>query len=166
MNGTTDSSLPSAEPRTKQRALELLAEYLCVCPEILGPGTDGLILEEVIGTAYPAAMVAGRVPGTEELVSRHVDLADALRALFINLERPEDLRGSRAGEGPGEASNPRLTAGRYARTRLFDLVALVNQSTSTLPAAEQGGVVMTGINSRPIREQQREQQSLVTGKEA
>jgi hypothetical protein len=64
-------------------------------------------------------------------------------------------------------SDPRLTAGRYARTRLFDLGALVNKlPTPTAPATETAALRMTGIDSAgPLREQQGAAAGAATGGE-
>jgi hypothetical protein len=62
-------------------------------------------------------------------------------------------------------SDPRLTAGRYARTRLFDLGALVNKlPTPTDPATETAALRMTGTDSAgPVREQHRASSGAATG---
>ena len=61
-------------------------------------------------------------------------------------------------------SDPRLTAGRYARTRLFDLGAVVNKlPTATLSDREPAALRMTGTDRFCAAPgQQREQQKAVT----
>ena len=60
-------------------------------------------------------------------------------------------------------SDPRLTAGRYARTRLFDLGAIVNKLPQpAAPPTESAALQMTGTDENgPVRAQQR----LVAGKD-
>ena len=64
------------------QAAELLAGYLLDSPWLGGPGTDGITVVEVIETAYGAAVLAGHVPGRDELIRRHADLADAIMTFF------------------------------------------------------------------------------------
>ncbi len=60
-------------------------------------------------------------------------------------------------------SDPKLTAGRYARTRLHDLGALVDKlPTTSSPTAQSATMLMTGTDSRA---QQLAQQIPVTVKD-
>ena len=43
---------------------------------------DGITVVEVIETVYGAAVLAGHVPGRDELIRRHADLADAILTFF------------------------------------------------------------------------------------
>ena len=45
------------------------------------PGADGLTLEEVLAGS-PPPLAAGLVPGPKDLLERHSDLAEEIRAFF------------------------------------------------------------------------------------
>ena len=69
------------------RLQEVLLGYLRAAGLPHWPGADGLMLAEVLN-CYPHAAAAGLVPGREELLLRHVDLADALADVLAIRERP------------------------------------------------------------------------------
>jgi alginate O-acetyltransferase complex protein AlgI len=72
---------PLTEPRArKQRLQAVLLGYLQAASPCW-PGTDGLTLEDALA-GYRHAVAAGLVPGLEELLRHHPDLAEDLRALF------------------------------------------------------------------------------------
>jgi hypothetical protein len=58
----------------------VLGHLACPCVP-LRPGADGLTLDEVLGSD-PEAVAAGQVPGLEELLTIHPDLAEALKVFF------------------------------------------------------------------------------------
>jgi hypothetical protein len=64
----------------RQRLQDLLLGYLQVAPPCW-PGADGQTLEDALN-GYSRAVVAGAVPGLEELLRRHPELAEELRAFF------------------------------------------------------------------------------------
>lgn len=65
----------------QQKLRELLLFYL---QRSLGwPGADSTTLEEVL-RAYPALARLGRVPGREELLRCHPELAAAVQAVFVD----------------------------------------------------------------------------------
>jgi hypothetical protein len=71
-------------PTSEQRLREVLLGYLRdaeVSGWPLWPGADGLTLQDLV-CSYPQAAAAGRVPGLEELLRRHPDLAAALNGHF------------------------------------------------------------------------------------
>ena len=66
-----------------ERLREVLLGYLQTagCPR--WPGADGLMLEDAL-RSYPANAAAGLVPDRQELLRRHPDLSEALRAFFAD----------------------------------------------------------------------------------
>jgi hypothetical protein len=80
----SDTATDSAVRR--QRLHEVLLGYLEV---ILWPGADGLTLGEAL-LGYAEAAAAGQVPDQQELLQRHPELAEELRAFFAEqgLHRP------------------------------------------------------------------------------
>lgn len=64
-----------------QQLLTILLGYLAAaeCPS--WPGADGLTVDDVV-VCYAPALAIGRVPGLEELVIRHPELAEELRSFF------------------------------------------------------------------------------------
>ncbi len=75
--------LPGAVNLRKQRLQEILLGYLQASAVPLGPGTDGLTLQDAL-LAYPQAAATGRVPDKAELLRRHPDLTDVLEAWFAD----------------------------------------------------------------------------------
>ncbi len=69
-----------------QRLHRVLIGYMdgVACPA--WPGADGLTVEDVVG-CYPQALSAGQVPGLDDLVSIHPDLADELNCFFAHNNR-------------------------------------------------------------------------------
>ncbi len=76
------------------RLQEVLLGYMRAAGLPHWPGTDGLMLAEVLN-CYPHAVAAGLVPGREELLLRHADLADALADVFAIWELPDGGCGGR-----------------------------------------------------------------------
>jgi hypothetical protein len=68
---------------TAARFKDVLLGYLRTSAVSLWPGGDGLTVEDVL-RHYPEAIVAGRVPGRQELLRRHPDLADDVDAFFAD----------------------------------------------------------------------------------
>jgi len=77
---TSDSSMPG--PEARNRVAELLADYLLTSGWVMGPGTDGLVVDDVVGQYYLPALSIGHVPDSAELVIRHPELADAIAEFF------------------------------------------------------------------------------------
>ena len=63
-------------------AAELLAGYLLASGWVAWPGSDGMVVGELVLAEYPAAAAAGRVPAAAELRARHPHLAEVLAALL------------------------------------------------------------------------------------
>jgi hypothetical protein len=82
--------LKSAVRNEKLR--EVLLGYLqgAGCPR--WPGADGLMLEDAL-RSYPTNAAAGLVPDRQELLRKHPELSEALRAFFAD----EDGAGPSAG---------------------------------------------------------------------
>jgi hypothetical protein len=59
----------------------LLLEYLSLPGVTTWPGADALTVEEVLAS-YPEAVAAGRAPALDELIARHPERTDELRAFF------------------------------------------------------------------------------------
>lgn len=74
----THSSQPEALTRRLQ---DVLIGHLLAARLPRWPGADGLLLDVVLQT-YPHAAASGLVPGPDELVRRHADLAGAVREFF------------------------------------------------------------------------------------
>jgi hypothetical protein len=69
-------------PMTPNPALnEILLDHLRSMDPHFWPGIDGLTLDVVLDS-YCQAAAAGHVPGKEELLNRHPDLAEAIAAIF------------------------------------------------------------------------------------
>jgi hypothetical protein len=68
---------------TATRFEEVLLGYLRGSAVSWWPGGDGLVVEDVL-RHYPEAVVTGRVPGRQELLRRHPDLADDVDAFFAD----------------------------------------------------------------------------------
>jgi hypothetical protein len=80
-----------------RRLQEILLGHLQAAGVPVWPGTDGLMLAEVLRTYLPAA-AARRVPGREQLQAEHPHLDQVLAAFF---------RGSRdPGGGSGDREQP------------------------------------------------------------
>jgi hypothetical protein len=97
---------PVAVRRCRLRAL--LLDHLLAADAPRWPGADGLTVEEVL-LSYPEAAAEGLVPGREELLDAHPDLADLLPALFAAWDRAARQPACQAGVSDG--------AGRQATTR-------------------------------------------------
>jgi hypothetical protein len=68
---------------TAIRFEDVLLDYLRASAVSSWPGGDGLTVANVL-RHYPAAVVAGRVPGWQELLRQHPDLADDVDAFFAH----------------------------------------------------------------------------------
>jgi hypothetical protein len=68
---------------TAARFEDILLGYLRAGAVSSWPGGDGLTVEDVLGH-YAASVVAGRVPGWQELLRRHPDLANDVGAFFAD----------------------------------------------------------------------------------
>jgi hypothetical protein len=68
---------------TAARFEDVLLDYLRDSAVSSWPGGDGLTVGDVL-RHYPEAVVAGRVPGRQELRRRHPDLADDVDAFFAD----------------------------------------------------------------------------------
>ena len=88
---------------TSSSVAELLAGYLLASGWVAWPGSDGMVVEELVLAEYPAAAAAGRVPGAAELRARHPDLAGAVAALLGRCGTAPTCfgRGDRLGRGAG-----------------------------------------------------------------
>ncbi len=129
--------------------------------EPLWPGTWANRSAEMLKLDLAAAGVPMWVEGPE---AEEVRDFHSLRNCYISnlLRAGADLKQAMT---LARHSDPRLTAARYARTRLYDLGALVNKLPAIPPpATESAALRMTGTDSTgPVREQQREQQGAATG---
>jgi hypothetical protein len=76
---------PSAAHAKELR--QLLLDQLRGGPTVCWPGADGLTLDEVL-SSYPEAAAAGRVPGPDELLAGHPELAAELADFFASRGRP------------------------------------------------------------------------------
>ena len=72
--------VPEASARTEDLR-HLLLDLLREPQAFFWPGADGLTLEEALN-GYPAAAAAGRVPGRDELLAGHPELAAELTDFF------------------------------------------------------------------------------------
>jgi hypothetical protein len=68
---------------TAARFEDVLLGYLRAGAVSSWPGGDGLTVEDVL-CHYPEAVVAGRVPGRQELLRRYPDLANDVAAFFAD----------------------------------------------------------------------------------
>jgi len=64
---------------------EILLSHLRTIDAHAWPGIDGLTLDVVLDS-YTQAALCGQVPGKDELLSRHPELAAELEALFAKTE--------------------------------------------------------------------------------
>jgi len=64
----------------RQQLQEILLGYL-LAGRACCPGADGVTVEDALGS-YRQAVSAGAVPGLEELIRLHPELAGELRAFF------------------------------------------------------------------------------------
>jgi hypothetical protein len=71
-----------SQSEESSRVAALLAGYLIASGRVAWPGTDGLVVEELVMTEYLPAAAAGRVPDAAELQARHPHLAGAVAAFF------------------------------------------------------------------------------------
>src|SRR5947207_2384157 len=84
----TAMKAPAAEAQARRsRVQDVLMGCLLRAAFPCWPGADGLTVEDVVGS-YPNAMTAGLVPGLEELLIRHPDLTDELRAFLSGADTP------------------------------------------------------------------------------
>ena len=75
-------------PMTRQAMLnEILLGHLRMMDANFWPGIDGLTLDVVLA-CYTRAAAAGHVPGKEELLRRHPELAAELEAFFAASQPP------------------------------------------------------------------------------
>jgi integrase len=129
--------------------------------ERIWPGTWCDRSADMLKLDLDAAGVPVKVDGSE---GEEVRDFHALRNCYISnvLRTGADMKQAMT---LARHSDPRLTAGRYARTRLFDLGALVNKlPTPTDPATETAALRMTGTDSAgPVREQHRASSGAATG---
>lgn len=105
---------------------------------------------DMLRTDLDAAGVPVEVDGPEGIETRDFH---ALRAVYISnvIRAGADLKEAMT---LARHSDPRLTASRYARTRLHDLGAVVDKlPTTTSPTSEPAVLRMTGTDSKPVREQ-------------
>ena len=65
----------------QQRLHGLLTTLILVADGYHWPGSDGLLIEDVL-REYPAVARQGRVPGREDLCREHPDLAQAVADFF------------------------------------------------------------------------------------
>ena len=75
-----------SQSEESSRVAELLAGYLAASGRVAWPGTDGMVVEDLVLAEYIPAVAAGRVPDPAELRERHPDLAEALAALLGRCE--------------------------------------------------------------------------------
>jgi hypothetical protein len=61
--------------------IDLLAGYLLDCPAFGWPGSDGVLVEDVLA-GYEALAAAGHVPPEAQLCAEHPELAVRLTAFF------------------------------------------------------------------------------------
>jgi hypothetical protein len=61
--------------------IDLLTGYLLGCPAFRWPGSDGVLVEDVLAD-YAALAAAGHVPPPARLCADHPDLAGRLSAFF------------------------------------------------------------------------------------
>ena len=71
----------SDQPDGRTSVNALLLDYLALPDVTIWPGADALRVEEVLAS-YPEAVAAGRAPALDELIARHPELTDELRAFF------------------------------------------------------------------------------------
>jgi hypothetical protein len=61
--------------------IDLLTGYLLGCPAFGWPGSDGVLVEDVLA-GYEALAAAGHVPPETQLCAEHPELAARLSAFF------------------------------------------------------------------------------------
>lgn len=88
---TTSSGRISVSRRSDLN--EILIEYLRTIDPHAWPGTDGLTLDVML-ESYSRAASVGQVPGKDELLRQHPELAPELESLFAG---PASLPHSSAG---------------------------------------------------------------------
>jgi len=163
--------LPAEFTKNRKTAAQPIADELAAelrtflrgraTKEPLWPGTWCQRSADMLKIDLTAAGIPVDVDGPEGVEVRDFH---ALRNCYISdvIRTGADLKQSMT---LARHSDPRLTPGRYARTRLFDLGAVVNKlPTATLSDREPSALQMTGTDrfcAAPA--QQREQQSAATG---
>ncbi len=160
--GFTKNRKPAVQPLAAELVVEL-RDYLKGKPakEPLWPGTWADRSADMLKLDLDAAGIPVRIDGPEgdEVRDFH-----ALRNCYISnvLRTGADLKQAMT---LARHSDPRLTAGRYARTRLFDLGAVVNKLPQpTPPTTDPAALRLTGTDQNDtVREQHREQQRAATG---
>lgn len=127
-----------------------LRAYLAGRPgrEPVWPGTWSVKAADVLRADLAAAGVAVEVDGPEGTETRDFH---ALRGVYISnvIRAGADLKQAMT---LARHSDPRLTAGRYARTRLHDLGAVVNKLPTTETPANQTVLRKTGTDCQSFRD--------------
>jgi hypothetical protein len=67
--------------------IDLLTGHLLGCPAFGWPGSDGVLVEDVLA-GYEALASAGHVPPADRLCADHPELAERLTAFFTLVHQP------------------------------------------------------------------------------
>lgn len=78
------SDLNGVSQQSRNRVVQLLADYLLGSKLFRCPGVDGATIEDIVTTEYPVAVKAGHVPGLASLASSHPHLAVELGTFFCH----------------------------------------------------------------------------------
>jgi hypothetical protein len=84
-----------------RRAEDLLLTYLQIGKVSTWPGTDGMLIEDVL-SYYSEAVVAREVPDCDEIGRLHADLVPALQALWARLDRRSAHKAAKTASATGE----------------------------------------------------------------